>query len=263
MGIGQSIHGREILGGNIPAQIAERCIGSAGWSWRSISSRVHLAVQLIELVLSVQRRGLHDELVDRSADRMGRLVDQVVVLVDRKVGRDEDRHGQGRPKLLSQLNATDVPAAYTYLAHMSIGVVQLEPELQLVSHLDPPGVCILEAAGKGLGHFQMARELVPLGGFVDDLHGIVVEFQVMLIIYDGPRNLVCVAHGVGIFRIEGEFVSLDQLGVDLPNAQSLEQGNQSEVHANRRPKNDRLAGRLDRVFNLVGPYIFHRLRSQT
>lgn len=40
----------------------------------------------------------------------------------------------------------------TRLADVAVGVVQLNPELQLVADFNPLGVCILQTAGQCLRH---------------------------------------------------------------------------------------------------------------
>lgn len=92
---------------------------------------------------------------------------------------------------------------------MAVGVVQLNTELQLVADFDSLGVRILQTAGQSLGHVEDARALVSFRRFVDDLN--VVLIQLMLVGQDRPCDLVCVANGIGVFRIEGEVVAFDQL----------------------------------------------------
>lgn len=62
-----------------------------------------------------------------------------------------------------------------------------------------------------------------------------------------------------IFGIEGEVMGFDKLRGDLPNSESLEQRDQSEIDTNGGAKNNSLSGGADRILNLVGPDVFHRL----
>jgi hypothetical protein len=49
---------------------------------------------------------------------------------------------------------------------MPIRVEQLYSEFQLVSHFDPPGVCILQTSRQGFGQVERTRELKPFRSFV-------------------------------------------------------------------------------------------------
>jgi hypothetical protein len=97
----------------------------------------------------------------------------------------------------------------TYLANVSVGIVELNAELQLVPNFDPLGVRVLQTPGKRLRHVQIPGKLVSLRRFVDDLEAIIC--QLMFVGEDGSGDFVSVANGVGIFRIEGQVVALDQL----------------------------------------------------
>lgn len=56
----------------------------------------------------------------------------------------------------------------TYLANVTIRVMQLDSKLELVADADTPRVRILQTFGQGLGQSERARELVSLSGLVDD-----------------------------------------------------------------------------------------------
>lgn len=52
---------------------------------------------------------------------------------------------------------------------MSIGVVQLNAELELVTDLDASGLCVLQTLGQGLWQGEGARKLIAFDRLVDDL----------------------------------------------------------------------------------------------
>lgn len=92
---------------------------------------------------------------------------------------------------------------------MAIGVVQLDAELHLMADFDPLGVRILQTPGQGLRHIEITRELIPLGGLIDDFDIILIHF--ILVGEDCPGNFVRIAYGVGILRVKSEVVAFDQL----------------------------------------------------
>lgn len=194
VGIRQGVHGSQILCRNVATKRAERSPRTTARARCAVAIGIHLAVQLVHLVLAVERRCLiSGKLVGSSATRRRVLVTQIVVVVDGDVGRDEDRDRKRRAQL------TDV----------AIRIVELDAKLQLVTNLDALGVRILQTAGQGEGHVQEAGELVALGRFIDDFDLIFID-QVF-VREDGPGDFVGVANGIGIFRVESEVVALDQL----------------------------------------------------
>lgn len=149
---------------------------------------------------------------------------------------------------------------FAYLADMSIRIQELNTELELVTDFDAPGVSVLQAPSQSLGQIQMTRKLISLCHFIDDFQTAVL-IQLMLIVQDGSRTLVCVADGIRVFGVQGKVVAFDELRNDLSNSKSLKERDQLEVHTDASSEDHGLRWCADRVFNLVWPDIFHGLPS--
>lgn len=90
----------------------------------------------------------------------------------------------------------------TYLANVTIRVMQLDSKLELVADADTPRVGILQTLGQGLGQSERARELVAFSGLVDYFQGVFFA-QLVLIGGDGPGVLVGIAERLGIVGVQG------------------------------------------------------------
>lgn len=148
----------------------------------------------------------------------------------------------------------------THLTNVPIRVEKLNTELELVPDLNAASVRILQTLGQGLGQREIARKLISLGRFINDFQ-IVLLIQLMLISSNRPRVLVGIAERLGIIGIQGQIMALDELRNDLPNSETFEERDQSKVDLDVGAEDDGFGGCIDRVFNLVRPYIFHRLRN--
>ena len=69
-----------------------------------------------------------------------------------------------------------------------------------------------------------------------------------------------VGHRFRLVRVQRQLVVLNQLTRNEPNLQAFQQRNQAEVDPHEGAKNNRLAGRADGVFDLIGPNVFDRLQ---
>ena len=90
----------------------------------------------------------------------------------------------------------------TYLANVTVRVMQLDSKLELVSDADAPRVCILQTLGQGLGQRKRACELVAFRSLIDNFQRVLLA-QLVLIGSNGPGVLVGVAERLGIVGIQG------------------------------------------------------------
>ena len=141
---------------------------------------------------------------------------------------------------------------------MTIGIVQLNTELEFVSNSDAPCVGILQALGQGLRQVEIPSDLVPFGRVIYNIHGMVLG-HFIFIDDDCPRRLVRVAQGPVIFRVEREIVAFHQLRADLSDPEALEQRDQSEIHLDSGAENDGFGRGTYRILDLIWPDIFNRL----
>lgn len=129
-------------------------------------------------MLAVQRGCLSSDIFESPLRRLWGLVEHVVLVVEGHVGGDEDRNGEGCAELQKKLEpsfflSNGKPGNAAYLTNVTIRIVELDPEPELVPDLDASGVRVLQTLGEGLGQSKEARELITLGGFVDDFQVVV------------------------------------------------------------------------------------------
>lgn len=94
VGVGQGVHGGEVLCRDVATEGAKRRSRSTARARRAIAVRVYLTVQLIKVVLAIQRRCLvGGEIIRSLVSGLWCVIAEVVVLVNGKVWRDVDRDG--------------------------------------------------------------------------------------------------------------------------------------------------------------------------
>lgn len=87
VGVRQGVHGSQILCRNVATERAERSPRATARARCAVAIGIHLAIQLVHLVLAVERgRLVGGEFIGSSATGRGVLIAQVVVLVDSDVG---------------------------------------------------------------------------------------------------------------------------------------------------------------------------------
>lgn len=91
---------------------------------------------------------------------------------------------------------------------MSVRIVELDSEFELVSDLDSLRVSVLETPGQSLGKLEITMELVALGRFINDLQ-LFLFIQLIIICYDDPRRLVRVVGCLGLAWVQREVVTLN------------------------------------------------------
>lgn len=106
---------------------------------------------------------------------------------------------------------------------MTIGIMKLKSELELVPDFNASSVRILQTLRKGLGQNEIARELIAFDRLVKDFQ-VVVRIKLMLVADNCPCVLVRIAEGFGVVGVEGEIVSFDKLRGNLSNAETFKEG---------------------------------------
>lgn len=105
---------------------------------------------------------------------------------------------------------------------MTIRIVQLQVELELVPNLDSAHIRILKTPGQSLRQLQMSRERIAICLFIQQLP-VSLLIQLIIINCDRLHALVIVVHARRGFRIDCEFVRLHQMRRNLPNFEAFEQ----------------------------------------
>lgn len=127
-----------------------------------------------------------------------------------------------------------------------------------MADFDPLDVSVLQTARQRRRQIQIAEELKALGTLVDDFQ-LMILVQLVLVGFDCARALVRVLQRGRVVGVQGQVVALDQLRRDLANLEAFKQRDEPEVDAHRGAENDGLAGRADRVFDLVRPNVLDGL----
>src|SRR5271156_28892 len=79
----------QIFGGDIAAMRSKRRAGRRKVSWRAVSAGIHLRVEVVKLVLTIERwRSIHHVMCQRLSRGHGGLVYKVIFVIDRERGRD-------------------------------------------------------------------------------------------------------------------------------------------------------------------------------
>lgn len=135
--------------------------------------------------------------------------------------------------------------------------MQLDIEAQSVSNPEPKCINGLYTLAEALRDDDRSLEnpaFLPANIFSFCIHR-----NLPFVLSDHARAFVLAKAGATI-QIGRNFLHFDKLCQDLPNSQSLEEGDKGEVDSNGSAEDDPFVRYTDGILDLVRPNVLHRLR---